>query len=502
MILQPARALRSRAQTARRVWIPAPLGGLNAQDPWSEMSEQYALVLNNCFPRTDSLRVRNGYTSWATGIGGAVRSLMEYSGVGTNKFFAAKTSAIYEITVSGPVGAAAVSGLISGDWQSSMMATSGGNFLVIANGGDSVRSFDGTTWATPAITGVASSTLVHLFAHKRRLWFIERGTLNTWYLPVDSIAGAATKIDLGPVFYLGGYLVAGGSMTRDGGAGPDDLACFVTSRGEVAVYQGTDPASASTWAIVGVFQIPPPIGRRCLQKLGGDLSVLTEGGLVSLMTMFALDRSAQDRAAITGKINRLFIEDSSLYRTNFGWQFISYPRGNMIVVNVPGTSSKWQYVMNATNGAWCKFSHPSRCWSLYDEALYFGDDSGTVWKADSGAKDAGTTLIDAEIQTAFNYLGSRVTRKHIQMIRPLIVSTLNTTMQIGMNTDLALNGDLSDPFVSSGLTTNWVMRNSSNIGDSVGATMKVRSVDSGGVAQAVDVHGFHLIFKDMGGHIL
>jgi hypothetical protein len=43
----------------------------------------------------------------------------------------------------------------------------------------------------------------------------------------------------------------------------DDYAAFITSEGQVAVYSGADPASSTTWSLVGVFDIGAPIGRRC-----------------------------------------------------------------------------------------------------------------------------------------------------------------------------------------------------------------------------------------------
>jgi hypothetical protein len=54
---------------------------------------------------------------------------------------------------------------------------------------------------------------------------------------------------------------------------------FVTDQGEVMVYRGTDPSSASTWALIGIWIVGAPIGNRCLMKYGGDLLVLTLDGL-------------------------------------------------------------------------------------------------------------------------------------------------------------------------------------------------------------------------------
>jgi hypothetical protein len=64
-----------------------------------------------------------------------------------------------------------------------MMATSGGNFLFAVNGVDSAKTFDGATWAVPGITVATSATWNYIALHKRRIWAVEKNTMNLWYLP-------------------------------------------------------------------------------------------------------------------------------------------------------------------------------------------------------------------------------------------------------------------------------------------------------------------------------
>jgi hypothetical protein len=194
---------------------------------------------------------------------------MEWNGpAGTRKLFGATSSAIYDATTAGAVGAAAVSSLTSGQWSHTMFATAGGNFLVACNGADDVRNYDGSSWTTPSITGVTSANLIQVAVHMSRLWFVEKNTLKVWYLSTNAISGSATSIDFGSLSRLGGHLVGMTSWSRDGGAGIDDIAVFVTSRGEVHVYEGADPSSTTTWSRVGTFKIAEPIGRRCFIKAG------------------------------------------------------------------------------------------------------------------------------------------------------------------------------------------------------------------------------------------
>lgn len=458
MLRSPAIGRPSRGAASGSHHIPAPTGGLNALDGFPDMPPDDALVLDNFFPQPDNVELRKGHESWATGVGsGAVESVMQWAGPTSNKLFAAKSTDIYDVSNTGAVGAAAVSSLSNGRWQHVMQTTSGGQFLMIANGADSVRAFDGSSWSTPTITGVSSSTLSNVWMHKERVWFIEGDSLSAWYLGTQAISGAASEYPLGAVFDLGGYLVAGGTMTRDGGNGPDDFCVFVTSRGEVAIYQGTDPSDSAAWSIVGVFRISPPIGKRCLQKTGGDLAVITESGVISLTAMLVLDRAAQQKAAVTSKINKLFTDAAQAYNAQYGWQVISYPRNNQFIVNIPVSegSTQHQYVMNGLTGAWCRFTGlNANCWELYGEDLYFGGNDGKVYKADSTRQDDGNA-ITGDIKTAFSHLGSKSRVKTAKMMRALYTSNGTPGVLMGLDVDYADNIPTSSPTSGAAPGTVW-----------------------------------------------
>jgi hypothetical protein len=162
------------------------------------------------------------------------------------------------------VGASVVSGLTNARWQHVNVATAGGNFLLAVNGADKLRGYDGTNWYTDGdgshdITGVDSATLIHVNTHKERVWFVQKDTLKAWYLGTKAISGAATAFPFQSIAQSGGYpSVAMATWTIDAGFGADDLAVFITSQGEVIVYRGTDPSSATTWALVGVWQLGTP----------------------------------------------------------------------------------------------------------------------------------------------------------------------------------------------------------------------------------------------------
>ena len=407
--------------------LPAPVGGWNARDSLASMASNEAVYLENWFPQTTDVAMRGGYTNFATGMTGQVESILSYAGTSTDKLFAAVGTKIYDVTSGGAVGAASVSSLFNAKFQYQNVATAGGNFMLCVNGADKLRGFNGTTWwidgdGAHDITGLDTSTVSQINLFKNRVWLIQNASLNVYYLGTSAIAGAAIAFPLQGIARLGGYVMAMGTWTIDAGQGVDDLAVFVTNRGEIIVYKGTDPASASTWALVGVWQLGAPVGRRCFLKYAGDLLIISQDGLLPLSSALQSSR-VNPKVALTDKIQFAVSKAVTNYGANFGWQVIYWAKNNQLYLNVPvDTGTQEQFVMNTITKAWCNFTGWSaNCWEIFQDNLYFGS-NGVVCKAYDGYAD-GTNNIVSDAKQAFNYFGSRGILKRFTMMRPVMQST-------------------------------------------------------------------------------
>jgi hypothetical protein len=438
---QPVRRKVRRSQVAQPYSVPAPVYGWNARDSMAAMKKGDAISLENWFPTQAGVDLRSGSDEHVTGITGQGETLGSYRPpTGSHKLFAFAGTAAYDVSSAGAVGAAVLSSLSNARWQTTLFTTSGGNFLLAVNGADSMRSYDGTTWttitgvSTPAITGVTTSTLVHVNVFKERVWYVQANTMDVWYSAAGAFAGALTKFALGSIFKRGGYLVAMGTWSVDGGTGPEDLAVFITSEGEVAVYQGSNPASASTWGLVGIYNVGAPIGRRCFLKYGGDLLILTVDGIVAASKSLT-DRRTSGNKDLTDKISGAMSSATTLYGTNFGWEMTQFSEGGALILNVPTISgAQQQYVMNTTTSAWTKFTGwPANCFEVHNKQLYFGM-SGEVRHAWTGTSDNGANIV-ADMVGAFDYFGSRIGNKIMKMMRPVIAWDANPA-EIFMNTDV------------------------------------------------------------------
>lgn len=438
---KPQRRL-TRSQISRTLSVPSPVAGWNARDSLAEMGPTDAVSLDNFFCSPFDVMVRYGFSQWATGISGTVNTVASYSPpTGGMKMFAASGADIYDTTNPGAVGAAVVTGMTSDKFQHVNFGTAGGNFLYMVNGTDAPQLYNGTTWqavtgvsAPVAITGVTTSNLVHVAAFQSRLWFVEKNTTKVWYLPALSVGGAALSIDLGAWFSRGGYVMAMGNWSLDAGYGMDDYAVFVSSEGQVAVFKGTDPASASTWGLIGIYDVGSPIGRRCLMKYAGDLTMICKDGLAPLSKSLMSSR-VNSKEMLTDKIQHVVSDYTTLYASNFGWETAIFPQENMLLINVPTSpTASYQLVMNTITGAWSRFiGWNAACFELHDDELFFGT-SGAVCKAWDTQADNGVN-IDFDAQQSFNYFGARSQLKQVKMLRPLISTDGALSVLLGVNTD-------------------------------------------------------------------
>lgn len=459
-------ATRGRGKaTGRTQSVPAPIGGLNAVDSIAAMPPEDAVVMDNFFPQPTSVKLRDGSSSWSTGLPGWVETIMAYNNkAGAESVFAISGTAVYDCSTSGAVGAAVVTALTNARWESVNVGTAAGSFLYAANGVDKPLFWDGAAWvkvdavSTPAITGVTTTGLFCPQVWKNRVWFIEKATTKAWYLPVQAIAGAATAIDFSTQFRAGGYLATIITFSVSSATSFDDYIGFLSSEGELAVYQGTDPAAAATFALVGIYRMGKPIGRRCWFKYGADAVVICSDGLVSVSRIISVGIQ-QPKDAVSYKIQLLVAQDVDSYSANYGWQGVVHPMGSKIIINVPeNTSSRYhQYVQSTLSSAWCTFgllNSPwnAACFCVSGDRLFWGGNT-KVYLGDTGRNDDGAQIFGS-LEPAFGYFGTN-RQKRFTMLRPVLLSDGPVTPALGINLDFSNNLPTGTPTFSTTAGAIW-----------------------------------------------
>ena len=436
---QAVRTKPAKPATGNFVTLPAPTKGLNFRDSIAALKSDEALILDNYFPEASYVRLRRGYAEHATGFSDPVESLMEYASPSSRKLFAAAGTSIFDATSAGAIGAASLGSLTNARWQHLMFTTAAGDYLVCVNGADGVRTYSGAAWATQSITGATAANFVGVASWKTRLWFWENGSTKAWYLPSGAIAGAANAIQVGDVFRLGGSIALIAPLSFNSGNIVDDGIVFVSTEGECALYIGTDPASSTTFALQGVFRIPAPMNtRRGHVRFNGDVLVMTEAGLVSLLQATRLDVTQRTFQSVSDNIDPVLKLQAQDERNTFGWQVFAHPASGMLWVNAPqGGSIYHQWTMNTITAAWCRFKNMNAlCWSLLSNAPYFGA-ATAVYRADFGASDDDAN-IEGEVKAAFSTAG-KGNPKRVTMLRPLMTTNTRIRPRAGVDLDFSDN---------------------------------------------------------------
>lgn len=406
----------------------APVGGWNAFDSYDAMPETDAVKLCNWIPAAGYCRSRGGSLEYASVPTGAVRTLIGVQAAGTQKLLAAAAGKIYDATAGGVLGVAEElgTGFTNDDWQH----TSHTGRQVLVNGADAPQVYTAsagtlaaaTLSAAPGETETLTATdLISVNTFKGRVFYIPEDSQGFWFTAAGSFQGEMNYFDLGGQLTKGGKLMFMISWTLDSGEGIDDLAVFVFSTGEVLIYQGDDPASATAWSLAGRFRIGEPLGRRAHERVGGDEILLTKDGYLNLSAALQNGRYSE-ASAYSLKIIRAAKQSAALYGANFGWDAILYSKGNLFIVNVPlGSGVAEQHVRNTNTGAWTKFTGwNANCLEVLEEELYFGTDDSKIVKADIGYNDRGE-YITLEAVPAYAHPTQRTSPALLQGVN--VVST-------------------------------------------------------------------------------
>ncbi|MEM9523122.1 MAG: hypothetical protein AAF982_03875 [Pseudomonadota bacterium] len=263
------------------------------------------------------------------------------------------------------------------------------------------------------ITGVGTDDLCHVWLYRNRLFFVEANTLSAWYLPVDSIGGAAQAVSLAGVFKRGGALLLGATWSLDSGDGIDDKCVFVSTGGEVAIFEGADPSSLTHWTLVGRYDIGRPLGKNATMQAGGDLLVATVDGIVPLSQVIQKDPAALSLAAVTKPIEKIWNFEAG--RAAGAVELLKWTDGNLGCVVLP--DAERMLTVNLQTGAWGEQTGwRAECAGLFGNDAYIGRGDGRIYRINDTGTDDGTSFT-ARYCHSFNDFGNAATYKRAQMVR-------------------------------------------------------------------------------------
>lgn len=474
---KPFQRLPSKSSTID-VSTPSPYKGLNLTGNLDLIDEAYGLSIQNFISVPLGLSFREGYAQWAWNLPTTTTSLLQYNGRAStsNKHFAVCGANIYDITTGGDMSAAVpvVTGLNTSSvyWQQSMQtfSSSNTNYMVIVNGADAPRIYNGSAWTTctqvavPAAPGEFSTndggtvpaayninTFIDVCLHNQRLWFVQKDSTKAFYLGLGAVGGAPVPFDFGTYFPRGGKLqkLISTSLNMGGSSGTQSYLVAISSIGDVVVYSGSDPANSTTWQKAADWQMGAPVGRRCATPFYGDSLVLTQEGQFAL-SKYVSDDTVQKEDAITYLISDPIRDIIQSYGTTAGFEGIVYPGRGLMLLNIPQAdiSGNFQFCFGLRQQGWTQITGwPAQCFGLFNNALYFGSSTYVAlafygYKDNAAIDGTGGNNIIATALSAYTTFPEQLptsTQKHAVLVKPYITTgQTNPLISVGVNVDYDL----------------------------------------------------------------
>lgn len=373
------------------------------------MPPEAATIFDNLVSDGQNVKVRFGYEQYVdVGTAAVVDTLMQWTWQGSTKLLCASSDSIFDITTTTP--STLGTGFVSAQWQWVLQ----NNFTIMVNGVDPGQTYDGTTltaW-TPTLPGTyTTNDLIVIGNYKERVFTGVKDSLTILYGAPQAITGTYSEFPLDSIATKGGTIVAISQYSRDTGAGPDDFITFFTSEGELISYTGNDPGNPSAWSLVGVYELPRPIGLRAVHR-----PQMTNGSVITEHGYYLVDEIVNQvpRANRLGRaVENAVLAAHKQYEAQFGWDIVDFSHFDLTLVNIPdgvGGAQFNQFVVHGA-GTWQRFTNMNaRCWIEWDDRLFFGTGEGIVHEAGTGFSDNGDNLqFDAKV--AYNYYGLRNRRK-------------------------------------------------------------------------------------------
>jgi hypothetical protein len=370
--------------------IPAPVGGINARDSYATMQPTDAVYIQDMVPVGTFLETAPPCSSYWAIPSGACRTLVSYEADSASALLGSFGSgSSWDLTdITNPASPSVLkASQTSGIYVSSMFQS----VMILCNGTNTAQVYNGTTCVDLVATGPTLSSLRGVITFKGRAYYWEVSSQSFWYAAAGAYQGTLTEFPLDTLTSEGGKIVLLTTFTRDGGEGADDLFVIVFDTGEMIVYQGDDPSSASAWEMIGKFKMPRPIGARSAARVGGDTIIVTYAGEASIGNILA----GRPYPLVSDKVEQLNKFEPTLAAAYADLiSFMEFPETESLMLNDMGQSSNQKWVVNSgvmcmrkDSGAWWNYGGNSTadfdalqltCSCVWEGKTYFGFDTSAI----------------------------------------------------------------------------------------------------------------------------
>jgi hypothetical protein len=240
----------------------------------------------------------------------------------------------------------------------------------------------------------------------------------------------------------------------------------------VLVYQGVDPENIATFSLVGSWYIGElPESRRIGFPVGGDLYILSTGGIINIRDLLKGEDLSVASTGISpaARLSRLLRPLLNAYKDSHVWAMATYPADDFLQIIIPYNTNviPLQYNQNLDTKAWGSWTGvPINCTTSWNGRYMIGSIDGRVWEH-SGVLD-GVELdttpdrfegepISFKVLTSFQPPGGASSLNHIvTLIRAVGLSGGNVAINLSAAYDYGIpEGFESPPVVQRSNTAIW-----------------------------------------------
>lgn len=316
---------------------------------------------------------------------------------------------------------------------------------------------DGAETAASSITIASADTTTFsaVWLYRNRLFFVVKDSLKAEYLPVDSVGGTAAEVSLAGVFQRGGSLLFGATWSLDSGSGLDDKCVFVSTEGEIAIYEGADPSTSTDWRLVGRYDSAKPLGVNASMQAGGDLVIATVEGIFPLSEIIRKDPAALSMSAVSRAIDPLWTYEAG--RATRPVELVKWSDRSLAVVTLPDANRT--LVVHLQTGAWgVAKGWQAQCCETFVGKAYIGLSDGTIAAIDETGLDIAAPYT-ARYCHAFEDFGA-ANYKTAQQIRCIFFAPGPFNLKVSAASNFATDFPSAPSDV--GLSSNFLIWGSSN----------------------------------------
>jgi hypothetical protein len=362
----------------QKILIKPPLKGLNMHDNPLDLDYTFATELTNFQPPTTKLEVRPGIVNIMQ-LSGISLGLYSYS-VGARKIYKTGTiirrpgieSPAYSFII---IKLQQINGIsffmtinpltkdmsgrgevISHTYNSDYAMYENSMFFVDGSNVSSPYIFSGEkglnsmVWLKDQNDNSQLTDIENMVVYNGYLFANSKSTLNIHFMKADTADPNSTSsnwfnrifapkclghININGVLRKGGVIMSMFTLSANQHDNLQGFFCVLTSLGELLVYQGTNPADATKWNLLGDFQIPVPLNKRCICFVEGDVIIATVKGFFSMHRVI-FGKMTSITESLEWRISSLFDEYEFRMNSFKNYFFLKYfPKNRQLFFNVP-----------------------------------------------------------------------------------------------------------------------------------------------------------------------